>query len=111
MALEIERLGFLCDTGSRVRRHVERKMTDLDFDQFLDSINNPDMFVPVGTFPHNCLVARPHPAVTKCFLACYLVVEISEYYTGGADDELSWLVIGCNFVSFWGHKSSFDHGQ
>lgn len=74
MTLYIGTLEFLCNTGSGRGKTCREKLTDLDFDQFLDSIYDPNMFVPVGAFPHNCHVAGPHPTVAESFLACCFVV-------------------------------------
>lgn len=61
--------------AQRVRRELY-----LNFNQLLDSINDPDMFSSLRTFPDNGFIASAHPTVLEGLPVGLVVVEVAQYY-------------------------------
>jgi len=51
--------------------------TYLDFDQFLDAVDNEDMLVALWTLADDCFITSAQPPVLESFLICHIVIHIT----------------------------------
>lgn len=82
--------------------------TDLDLDEFLDSVDDDNMLVAFRTQADHGFVTCTQPSVLEGFFVGRLVLEVAENDAWATNDEFSGCVVSGYFISFWGDNSCFD---
>lgn len=90
---------------------LSHKAAYLDLDEFLDAVNNEDMFLAIGTQTDDGLVTGVHPPILESFLGCFFIVQIAEDNAWAADHEFTGGVVGGNFLVLGGNDAHFDAGD
>jgi hypothetical protein len=75
----------------------------LNFDQLLDSILNPYVFMTARALPDDRFIPCPHESplwkVRKCLFAGLLALQILKHDAGRLDAKLTWQIISYDHCS------------
>ena len=87
------------------------ELNHLDFNQFLDSVNDPKMCRSFRTFAEHCFVARPHPPILECRFIGFVIIEITQDDRRGLHKKLPWLIIVGDILSIERDNASLYRGD
>lgn len=90
--------------------NTDDTVTNLDLDQFLDSVRDKDVLDILRAQPNDGLVSRAHPAVLECFFRGLLVVQVPQNNTWAANDQLTGCVICGHLLAICVDDTRLDAG-
>ena len=83
--------------------------TYLDFNEFLDTIDNETVFVAAGgPFPDHSYITCSHPTVLERLSVCCFIVEIAQDHARGLDDQFSRFLVSRDLGTVRCHDSRLD---